>query len=913
MKRDIRVLIAEDVLTDAELYERELKRANIRFTTHRVETREAFERALTELEPDIVLSNLGMPAGFSGLAALDLTRRTFAETPFIFVSGKIGEDRAAELIRRGATDYVLKDHLQHLVPAITRALQDARERRARRRAEQRLSVQHLVARVLAETVAFEDVASKLLQILCESMGFTVGALWEVNKELNVLRCTDMWHVSSPVLQEFAAKTRELIVKPGAGVAGQAWKSRTPVWIPEATLNPRSPRAPYAAEANLHENFAFPVSVRGDTIGLMDFFGPETREPEPELLDMFATVGTQIGQFLERRNQQRKIARLNRIYSMLSGINSVIVRVRDRQQLFKEACRIAAEQGRFGIAWIGLFDPAAMEVTPVAWEGIDTDDMTRSKTTVRADVPAGLGLIGQAIRARTPVFSNDITADRNVGGKRRQEAIRLGYHSAIILPLLLEGAVVGMLALYTKEPNFFDEEELKVLAELAGDISFALTHIEKSERLDYLAYYDALTGLPNRTLVDERLTQALRTARDSGAQVALLICDVNRFRLINESLGRHAGDTLLRELARRFRQTWPVPDNVARFSGNRFAAILANANVIHPIIHILENVLPKALAEPFTLEGRDITVSFATGIAIFPADGTDADSLMNNAEAALKRAKSSGDQYLFYESKMNAAVTETLVLENKMRRALEKGQFVLHYQPKINLASGSISGLEALTRWNDPDGGLVPPMQFIPLLEETGMILEAGRWAIQRALADYREWDIRGLRPPRIAVNVSPIQLRQKDFVDVVRRAITDSGTAPESLELEITESLIMTDFEGNYEKLRAIRDMGINIAIDDFGTGYSSLRYLAKLPVTALKIDRSFIITMANEPESMAIVSTIISLAHSLKLGVVAEGVDSEEQSRLLKQLNCDEMQGYLFSKALPAENLLPLLRDNRD
>jgi EAL domain-containing protein (putative c-di-GMP-specific phosphodiesterase class I) len=286
-----------------------------------------------------------------------------------------------------------------------------------------------------------------------------------------------------------------------------------------------------------------------------------------------------------------------------------------------------------------------------------------------------------------------------------------------------------------------------------------------------------------------------------------------------------------------------------------------------------------------------------------------DTLFRNAEAALKRAKASGERYLFYRPDMNARVAETLLLENKLRQALDREQFVLHYQPKVDLAKGTISGLEALIRWNDPETGLVPPLKFIPLLEETGMILEAGRWAMQKAVADYREWHTQGLQPPRIAVNVSPIQLRQKDFVEVVRDVIGGAAAGPHGLDLEITESLIMEDIEGNIEKLRAVRDMGVNVAIDDFGTGYSSLRYLAKLPVNALKIDRSFIITMTGSADSMTIVSTIISLAHALNLKVIAEGVDAEEQRKLLRLLKCDEMQGYLFSRPVPKDDVLALLQ----
>jgi len=327
-------------------------------------------------------------------------------------------------------------------------------------------------------------------------------------------------------------------------------------------------------------------------------------------------------------------------------------------------------------------------------------------------------------------------------------------------------------------------------------------------------------------------------------------------------------------------------------------------------HTLLDRIVAAFREPLVAGGQELRVALKAGIAVYPNDGDAADGLCANAEAALKKAKATGERYLFYQPEMNAKIAETLLLENKMRRAIEKEQFVLHYQPKVELASGKISGLEALIRWNDPETGLVPPMQFIPLLEETGMILEAGRWAIRKALEDYRKWHTEGLQPLRIAVNVSPIQLRQKDFVDIVRNAISESGEGPLGLDLEITESMIMEDIEGNIEKLHAIRDLGINVAIDDFGTGYSSLGYLAKLPVNALKIDRSFIITMEKGPESMAIVSTIISLAHSLNLKVVAEGVDSESQLQLLKLWKCDEIQGFLFSKPLPADTLLRFLRE---
>jgi len=406
---------------------------------------------------------------------------------------------------------------------------------------------------------------------------------------------------------------------------------------------------------------------------------------------------------------------------------------------------------------------------------------------------------------------------------------------------------------------------------------------------------------------------LDLAREKKTKVALLLGNVNRFRFINESLGRHAGDALLREFAARAKKVWPDPENVARISADSFGGIVADVNDETEIAHLAAQLLTDALKLPFRIGDKDLAIAMAAGIAMFPTDGSDADALFRNAEAALKRAKTSGEPYLFYRPEMNARVAETLQLENKLRRALDREEFVLHYQPKVDLATGKVCGLEALIRWNDPESGLVPPVKFIPLLEETGMILEAGRWAMRKAVADYRGWCARGLQPPRIAVNVSPVQLRQKDFVEVVREAIVGAKAEAHGLDLEITESLIMEDIDGNIEKLRAVRDMGVNIAIDDFGTGYSSLRYLAKLPVNAVKIDRSFIITMASDSDSMTIVSTIISLAHSLNLKVIAEGVDAEDQRKLLTLLRCDEMQGYLFSRPVPASDLEALLAARRN
>ena len=613
---------------------------------------------------------------------------------------------------------------------------------------------------------------------------------------------------------------------------------------------------------------------------------------------------------QRKENEAKIKRLNRIYAVLSGINTTIVRVREEGELFREACRIAVEQGRFTFVWIGKFDADSQQVAPVAQAGRDDAYLAQINLTARDDAPGSCALTTQALTEAKPVICNDIASDERMA-VWRSEALSRGYRSVVALPLILEGKPVGVFVLYAAETGVFDEEEMRLLIEIAGDISFAMDNLKKEERLNYLAYYDVITGLPNRTLFYDRLGQHLHDVQD-GEMVAVLAIDLERFRVINETFGRHAGDALLKQVAERLITMGVGVDHLARISADCFAMVLSNIREEADVVRFLENQVATALSKPFTLEGQELRISVRAGIAIFPNDGKDADTLFRNAEAAVNKTKLSGDKYLFYTPELNARVAEKLTLENKLRRALEREQLVLHYQPKVDLKSNQISGLEALMRWDDPDDGLVPPSKFIPLLEETGMIIEAGAWALAQAMADYRAWQAKGLAPPRVAVNVSQVQLQRKDFVSTIERVVKHLAGWGGGLEIEITESLIMQDIEANIQKLHAIREMGVEVAIDDFGTGYSSLSYIAKLPINALKIDRAFIINMTSNADDRSIVSAIISLAHTLNFRVVAEGVETHEQAKLLRLLSCDEIQGFLFSPGVPAEQIEEFLRNKK-
>ena len=868
MEKELRILLVEDVETDAELEVRELKRAGLRVAHQRVETEAAFRNAIDAFQPHLIISDFSMP-NFDGMWALSLARELAPDVPFIFVSGTIGEEYAIRALKNGATDYVLKNNLVRLPASVERALQDNAERTARRRAEQEL----------------EETRSRLDGI--------VSSLSDV-----------VWSVSAaPYRVLYASRAIEAVLKRPA-----EWFYADPdAWLGQIHPEDREPVERAWREAFKSGRFDAVYRIAHDD-GEVSWIHNRARSIRNESGNVARLDGI-ARDVTDLKEQEQRIARLSRIHAVLSGINAAIVRIRDRQKLFEEACRIAVEHGGFGIAWVGALDRETLDVVPAACAGVEAESLiAHSRNSARGDTPLGRGIVGTALRERRAVYSNDITIEQSQGGARRREAVRRGYRSLISLPLVVDGQVVGALSLFAKEVNFFDDEEIKLLTELADDISFALEHIAKQEKLNYLAYYDQLTGLPNRTLFNERLDKVLHAERESNGKAALLIVDLKRFGNVNNTYGRQSGDNLLKLVAERLENILTTRESLARVEANSFAVMLRDVKHEADVAHAIEQGMLSALAQPFLVAGDELRLSAQVGIALFPADGTDAESLFRNADAALKKAKNSGDPYLFYAPQMNARVAEQLKLENDLRNALAQDQYILHYQPKFELATGALVGMEALIRWKHPERGMVSPVQFIPMLEETGMILEVGRWVIERAALDHAAWCAAGWRPPRIAVNVSPAQLRRRDFVTYVSDALAGVDLAAERIDLEITESMLMEDVEGCIAKLKAMQAMGLHVAVDDFGTGYSSLTYLARLPINSLKIDRSFIIQMSKSPEQMAIVSTVISLARALNLRVVAEGVETEEQANLLRLLRCDEVQGYLFGKPLAPEEFRKLL-----
>jgi diguanylate cyclase (GGDEF)-like protein/PAS domain S-box-containing protein len=518
---------------------------------------------------------------------------------------------------------------------------------------------------------------------------------------------------------------------------------------------------------------------------------------------------------------------------------------------------------------------------------------------------GLGMGGLVWQSGEPMWVPDVTRDARVANPTLASS---GIRSAFVFPVVSAGATVGIVATFSREVREPDER-LQLATRAIGAQIGQFVERQRAEKLAaHLAHFDALTGLPNRTLFCDRLAQALNQARRHDWNVGVLFLDVDRFKSVNDTLGHGVGDRLLQEAAKRLSVCVRAGDTVARIGGDEFAVIasdLANAQDAR----LVAAKMIDALSTAFTVEGHELYVSGSVGIATYPLDGQDGVALMKNADAATTRAKELGrNNYQFYTGVMNERALENLHLQNDLRRALERNEFRLHFQPKASLAQGHAVGFEALLRWERPGHGLVSPAKFIPLLEETGLIVPVGDWVIRSACAQLRDWKRDGLKPLPIAVNLAAKQLANHDIVAVVEAALRDHAVAPELLEIEITESDAMQSGERAMAMLQRLRSLGVSIAIDDFGTGYSSLSYLKRFPVDTLKLDRSFVRGLPDDADDVPITLAVITMAHSLGLDVVAEGVETPAQREFLASHKCDVMQGYLLSPPLPAEQVAKYL-----
>jgi diguanylate cyclase (GGDEF)-like protein len=704
MKTPLRVVYVEDSRSDAELAARHLAKAGLTLDVVRVETERDFVAALQEDVPDLILSDFSLPQ-FSGLMALDLAVVHAPQAPFIYVSGTIGEERAIEALRRGATDYVLKGNLKRLPSAVERALREAAVKAAKAKSERR-----------------------------------------------------------------------------------------------------------------------------------------------------------------RREQGVRLKRLTRTYRMLSSMSSAILRFADRHELLEEVCRIGVRQGGYARVSISLMDAES--------------------GTLRLRACA-TGEDGSHAEVDFDATSVDLEA------------------ATVEVPLQSHGVAIGAITLCSEQRDIFDAREMGVLKELAANLEFALEYHEKDDALQFLSNYDSLTGLAKRALFCQRLEQALATDVVAGSGRTVIVFDVQKLGAINDTLGRHVGDALIVAIAKRLGEIFGDAECMAHFGGGTFALMLEGVGSGDDTGRLLQNAAAQVFVDSFDMEGRELRPAIRSGVAFFPHDAGGADVLVQNAEAALKAAREDNEKYLWYGLVTQRPTSRGMALEGRLAQALERREFLLHYQPKVDLVSGRVMGVEALLRWQDREEGLVSPGLFVPLLERSGAIVDVGEWVLVQAVRDAAQWSEAGCGSGiRVAVNVSPLQLRRRDFAERVLVAV---GSARAAIDIEITESMLMQDLELSIRKLSQLREAGIGVAIDDFGAGYSSLRMLARLPVDTLKIDRSFIQGLG-EARGLTLVSTVVSLARAFGMRTVAEGVETVEQLQTLRECGCDQAQGFLLARPTPAGKVLGMI-----
>ena len=739
----VRLLIVEDVATEAEIAVRQLKKAGIACTWHRVETEIDFRQALRVFKPHLILSDCALPH-FDGFSALARAASDAPDVPFIFLSGTIGEERAIQALQNGAIDYVLKSNLERLVPAVTRALEDAIARRARRVAEDRLT------------------------------------------------------------------------------------------------------------------------------------------------------------------------RLTRITQMLSAVNAAVVRIRSRTELLTEACRIAHRLGGYSRALIVLVEPGARSARPIASSGIEEAQLADLVFNFAENQAADTSLTGRAIRTAGACVCHDLS-DLGSPILDRAGLASVGMRSLASLPLLIDGTAIGAFTIGTTEEGTLDGDEILMLQEITANLAFALQYLQKHDAVEFLSYFDPLTGLAKRALFCDRLARTLERPVAHKCVVIVIALDVRRLSVINDSFGRHVGDRLLECVADRLKRHFDNTDQLANLGGGTFAAVITQRGPSDHAVRLLNDQLTTLFAEPASVSGRDIRITIKFGLAEFPENGEDATTLLQNAEAALRQAKESGERYLHHRLAMNSEVAERLALEQRLSTALAEQQFLLYYQPKVEIANARIIGLEALLRWRDPEHGIVSPAIFLPILESTGMLVAVGEWVFHQAADDCKRLQRSGVPPIRIAVNVSPLQLRRRHFASQFLEIASSKTDAEYGLDIEIVEGSLLDDSSSVIGQLQALRAAGVRVAIDDFGTGYSSLSRLSQLPIDMLKIDRSFTSRLGLDETSATVVSTIIQLAKAFGMITCAEGVETKRQLEMLETLGCQQAQGYLLGRPVPIDDVEQLVHASSD
>jgi diguanylate cyclase (GGDEF)-like protein/PAS domain S-box-containing protein len=862
----VRLLLLEDSAADAELLTTSLDHNSFPFVARVVSSELEFRREITAFAPQVILSDFSLPR-FDGLSALKIATEMARSTPFIFVSGTIGEELAIEALKRGASDYVFKDNLARLVPAIQNALYQSEVTTARD-----LAV-HLL----------QDRESRLQDIIDTSADW----IWECDAD-------GLFTFSSPAVSDVLGYLRHEVL--GRSYRDYITTDDQPRL--EAVFQARrraSSNAPVTMRWK-HKNGAVRwlqrkmVAVCGENGDVRGFRG----------IDRDVTM--QVA-------QQARIARLNRALRFLSGASSAVIRIRDRGALLREACRLAVRVGGYGMATIYVRPKDDVDAEPLVYRAV-LREQSGAPTPPRAALD-GDGPAARAFGSAEPVIVTDYSGG-SVPLADRDLLHGMGLRSCIALPLTVDGTAVGAIELHSHEVGVFEDAELALLRRVAATIAFSLQYLYSKESAEYLEYFDPLTALANRALYLQRLGKMIDRAQDAKSFVSLLIIDITGLTIINDGLGHQAGDLLLKLMAERMKSAFGDSSCLCHLGAGRYAVSEAAELDADAAATLLRRRVDDLVGAPFMIGDQPVHVSIKAGFAQYRDVGRDAEVLLERANTALARAKLTGERYVRHVPNMNTEAAERLSLTNRLRNAVTGKQFVLHYQPTLDLRSEQIDGVEALLRWPDSTHGPISAGVFVPMLESLGLIDDVGRWVLANALAEASACIDDADAGLKVAVNVSPVQLRRDAFVDEVLNVLETVPHPRIRLVLEVTESTLMIDPHKVGDMLARLRAAGVSVAIDDFGTGYSSLKLLSRLPVDVLKIDRSFVRDLLTSPGDRLIAQSTIALAKSLGMRTIAEGVETKEQVELLRELGCDVLQGFLIHHPVPADDLRAWLRDHR-